>query len=131
MVDGINTKKADVIIQYIIEFCLHNNFPKEFGSDNGAEFKNTILKEFCSKHDITFVQGVPYNPHAQGTIKRFHYTIKKYLGKEFISNGCEKIDFQQSRIKIINIYNNKVHRIIGTTPNIAYKITDPEIIKKK
>ena len=47
MVYGINTKKADMILQYIIEFCLHNDFPREFGSDNGAEFKNSIVNEFC------------------------------------------------------------------------------------
>ena len=28
MVYGINTKKADMILQNIIEFCLHNNFPR-------------------------------------------------------------------------------------------------------
>ena len=117
MVYGSNKKKADVIMQYIIEFCLHNNFPREFRSDNGAEFKSCILKEFYSKHDITFVHKAPYNPNTQGTIERFHYN-KKYLGKEFLS----KIDFEQS-------YKNKVHRFIGTTPNITYKIIDPENIK--
>lgn len=38
--------------------------------------------------------------------------------------------FEDCRTKIINFYNNKFHRLIKTTPNLAYKITDPEKIKK-
>ena len=33
-------------------------------------------------------------------------------------------------MKIINYYNNKNHRLIGTSPNKAYKITDGIEIKK-
>ena len=68
-------------------------------------------------------------PLSQGTIERFHYTIKKYLSKEFISNGCNNICFEECRIKIMNYYNNKIHRLIKTTTNLAYKINDPEKIK--
>ena len=78
----------------------------------------------------TFFHVAPYDFHTQGTIERFNYTIKKYLSKEFISNRCEKIYFEQSSIKIVNFYNSKVYRLIWTTQNITYKITDPERIKK-
>ena len=33
-----------------------------------------------------------------------------------------KLDFESVKFKVINF--NKVHRLIGTTPNLAYKITD-------
>ena len=38
--------------------------------------------------------------------------------------------FGEYRLKIINYYNNKNHRLIGTSPNKAYKITDGIEIKK-
>lgn len=35
---GSNSKKSDLLLKYIEDFCLNNNRPKEFISDNGAEF---------------------------------------------------------------------------------------------
>ena len=67
-----------------------SNFPQEFASDNGPEFKNAKFEEFCIKK-ISFVHGIPYNPHSKGKIERFNYTIKKYLCKEFISHGYKPI----------------------------------------
>ena len=60
-------------------------------------------------------------------LKQFNYSIKKYLSKEFISHKSSKLDFQ---FKIINYYNNKIHRILGMSPNDAYKITDKDKIKE-
>lgn len=70
----------------------------------------------------------PYNPHSQGDIKKFHYTIEKYLGKEFIENGCQPFYFEKCRIKIINHYNNKFHRIIGTL--IPYNVKKGKVFEK-
>lgn len=130
MIYKANDKKPDNLIKDILEFCANNSFPKEFCSDNGPEFKNSKLNEICEKEGITYIHGIPYNPHSQGTVERFHYTIKKYLGKEYINNGYKKLDFDAVRIKVINFYNNKKHRLIGMTPMEASKITDEETIKK-
>ena len=130
MIYKLNDKKSETIIKYIFEFCANNTFPKEFCSDNGPEFKNSKLNDICEKEGITFIHWIPYNPHIQGTIEIFHYTIKKYLGKEYINNGYKKLNFDEVRIKIINFYNNKKHRLIGMTPLEASHITDQDSIKK-
>ncbi len=65
------------MIKVILEFC----------SDNGHEFKNSKLNDICEKEGITYIHGITYNPNSQGTVVRFHYTNKKYLGKEYINNG--------------------------------------------
>ena len=84
MIYKANDKKSENLIKDIFEFCANNSFPKEFCSNNGPEFKNSKLNEICEKEGITYIQGIPYNPHSHGTVERFHYTIKKYLGKEYI-----------------------------------------------
>ena len=76
-----NNKEAEPILQNIIEFCLINGFPQEFASDNRPEFKNKNMQNFCIKENIKYINGIPYYPNSQGTIERFHYTIKKYLAK--------------------------------------------------
>jgi len=125
-----NNKEAEPILQNIIEFCLINGFPQEFASDNGPEFKNKNMQNFCIKENIKYINGIPYNPHSQGTIERFHYTIKKYLAKEFITNGYQKLNFSEVRIRVMNFYNNKKHRLIGMTPNQAAKLTNENDINK-
>ena len=35
MIYAENNKKAENLIEHILEFCLYNGFPKEFCSDNG------------------------------------------------------------------------------------------------
>jgi len=52
MVNGINSKNAEIVLQYIIEFCLHNNFPKEIGLNNDSELKNILITDFCEKNMI-------------------------------------------------------------------------------
>ena len=119
---GLQNKLFDIILQNKIEFCLNNGFPQEFLSDNGQELKNNKTNEFYTKNNIRFIHGIPYNPHSQGTIERFHYTIKKYLAKEYISNNYKQLNFNETRIKVINYYNNKIHRMLGISPNEAAKI---------
>ena len=112
MIYGINSKESKMIITYIIDFCSNHNIPKEFSSDNGAEFKNKFFDDYCQMNNIKFLHGMPFNARAQGTIERFNYTIKKNLLKEFIANGNNLIDFQKVKSKIINYYNNKYHRLM-------------------
>ena len=41
-----------------------------------------------------------YNLNSKGTGERFNYTIKKYLGKDYIHNLHKKLDFDCVRIMI-------------------------------
>ena len=127
---GTNSKKSDNLLKRIFEFCMNNKIPKEFLSDNGAEFKNKFINDFCNMYNIKFLHGSPYSPHSQGIIERFNYTIKKDVSKEFLANNNNKLDFNEVRFKIINYYNNKKHRILGMSPNEAYKVTDPDKINE-
>lgn len=71
MIYGLKSKNADEILNHIIEFCLYLIFLKKFIPDNGPEFKNSKINFFCKKNNISFIHGVPYNPHTQGTIERY------------------------------------------------------------
>ena len=71
MIYRANDKKTDNLIKDILEFCDNNSWPKEFCSDNGPEFKNSKLNEICEKERITYIHGIPYNPHSKCTVERF------------------------------------------------------------
>ena len=87
MIYPLQKKDSKIILAYIIEFCTNN-----------------IFDEYCSLNNIKFIHGIPYNPHAQGLIELFKYTIKKYLAKEYIANG--KKNYNLIKNKVINFYNN-------------------------
>ena len=61
---GTNSKKLDNLLKHKIEFCMNNKIPKEFLSDNGAEFKNKYINDFCNIYNIKFILGSPYSPHS-------------------------------------------------------------------
>ena len=52
------------------------------------------------------------------------------MGKKYINNGNKKLNLDEVRIKRINFYNNKKHRLIGMTPLEDSHITDQDIIRK-
>ena len=88
MIYRVNSKNAEILLNHIEDFCINHKYPQEFISDNGAEFKNKLFEDFWLLNHIKFIPGSPYNPHSQGAIERFHYSIKKYFGKEFLENEC-------------------------------------------
>lgn len=56
-------------------------FPKVILSDQGTQFNSDLMKEF---HKLCGTEGVrtsPYHPQANGTVERFHGTLKAMLRK--------------------------------------------------
>ena len=70
------------------------------------------------------LEDISFSKKSANSLIKLNYTIKKYLGKEYVGNGKNKLNLENSKFKVINFYNNKVHILIGTTPSLVYKITD-------
>jgi len=47
MIYGTNTKKSNVLLNYIKDFCLHNNIPKVFISITEQNLKTLYLINFA------------------------------------------------------------------------------------
>lgn len=83
--------------------------------DKGAEFSNRMFKDFCQKNNIKFI-----NPQASvhaAFVERFNRTLQLLMYKYMSDNETERyIDVLP---KLVNTYNNRIHRIIKTTPQRA------------
>ena len=55
-------------------------------------------------------------------------TLLKNTQPKNISNNYKKLNYNETRIKVINYYNNKIHLMLGVSPNTAAKITNIEKI---
>jgi len=72
----IYNKESKTIFKYLKIALEVNGFPEEIGSDNGREFKNSLIENYLKENNVDFIHGAPYNPHSQGVVERFHQTIK-------------------------------------------------------
>lgn len=83
--------------------------------DKGTEFSNKIFKDFCDQNNIKLV-----NPQASvhaAFIERFNRTLQLLMYKYMTDNETERyIDVLP---QLVSTYNNRIHRIIKTTPQKA------------
>ena len=109
----IENKEAKTILKFLKNALECNGFPNELGSDNGREFRNDIIENYLKSKNINFIHGIPYNPHSQGVMERFHKTVKDlvynlYSDKKDSFNMIEWLDIV---IKKYNIHVNSIWKI--------------------
>ena len=87
--------------------------------DRGTEFSNQLFKDYCIQNQIRC-----YNPdtsiHA-AFIERFNRSLQSLIYKYMTEN--ETKTYIDVLPKLVETYNNRNHRMIGTTPFLAD--TDP------
>ena len=66
--------------------------PRLLGTDNGPEFANAILAEFCAHIRLKQKFGTPFRPVEQAKVERVHQEKQKLLGivlKDVLQAGQE------------------------------------------
>src|SRR5215468_4737116 len=86
---------------------------KHLQTDDGKEFFNKDLKELMKKRKI--VHYHTYSHLKASIVERFNRTLKNWMWEMFSSQGSYR--WIDNLPKLINKYNNKVHRSIGMKPN--------------
>jgi transposase InsO family protein len=99
--------------------------PRNISCDRGTEFNNQLFQKFCESNNITF-----YTPDSSihgAYIERFNRTLQslvyKYMTENETHRFIDKINpdgkLSHVFVQLMNTYNNRKHRMIGTTPSIA------------
>ena len=60
--------------------------PLKLHSDDGKEFYNKLLQEYCIANDISYIRGRPYHPQSQGCIGAYNKEIKRLLKNIYLKN---------------------------------------------
>ena len=79
-------------------------------TDNGKEFFNSLITEYCESNDIILVHGRPYYPQSQGCIEAFN--------KEQFNNDI-KID--------VSLNNNDINKLDSNKSNIQEKTSNNKV----
>ena len=112
----LENKEAKTILKKLKISLECNWFPKEFGSDNGKELHNKSIESNLNEKNIIFLHGMPYNPHSQGEVERFHKTVKDSLYCIYLDNP-EEFDIKESLDIVIKKYNNQFYSATKYPPN--------------
>ena len=124
----IENKEAKTILYYL-NFALEcNGIPEEIGTDNGKEFKNKLIETYLHDREIKLIHGMPYNPHSQGVVERFHQTIKDMLFCKYAENP-KNFKIKESLEIVVNKYNNHVHSSTKYTPNSIFYANSKELFE--
>ena len=73
----IPDKTADTIVStFINEYLPVHMCPRYILSDNGTEFKNSIMDQVLQQLGIDRIFSVPYHPQSNGKLEVFHKYLK-------------------------------------------------------
>ena len=124
------TKSSKEVLTYINSFVQSFGKPYILQTDNGLEFCNSDIENFCINNDIKIIHGKPRHPQSQGACEVCHREIKKYIYSKFIKED-DDFNLNKSLVEITNIHNNKKHSITEEIPKNIKDLnnkTDIEII---
>ena len=94
---ALHNKTAEEVLEKLEALFWDFGFPQTLHTDNGKEFKNKLMQEFCQKHGIKQAHGAPRTRQTQGLVERNNRTAKENLTnvlKEIqadLSSWCSKL----------------------------------------
>ena len=118
----IDNKKPEKILVFLEKVREELQF-EELLTDNGKEFNNNKVDQWCENNAIKRTFSVPYYHQGNGRVERAIRTIRTGMKK---NKGL-----YQSRLKeVVRTYNEIKHRGIGISPNEAMMSKNREIVLK-
>ena len=118
----IEAKDPHKVIEFLSK--IHKEIQiKTLLTDNGKEFNNKLLKEWCNEKNIHHKLAIPYYHPSNGRVERVNRTVRNALRK---TKGPTKRILKS----IVDKYNQMKHRGIGIPPNEAMKPENQEKAKQ-
>ncbi|KAK9876430.1 hypothetical protein WA026_012743 [Henosepilachna vigintioctopunctata] len=105
-------KTGTEILDKLLIFFSHYGVPNKMTCDNGVEFKNNAIQDFCKIHKIEIHYITNYNPNSNGIVERFHSTLIEQLRTITEKN----LTFQNRLSQALLSYNNANHSSLDMTP---------------
>ena len=117
----IQNKKSETILGNIKKFINSFGKPNSIHTDNGREFRNKLLENYCKLNNININHERPFHPQSQGCIESFNKQIKNPLENRFFENP-KKLSKYTALSEIIQLYNERIHSIIKLNENFYLNV---------
>ena len=122
----IPDKTADTIVSiFINEYLSVHMCPWYILSDNGMEFKNSLMDQVLQQLGIDRIFSVPYHPQSNGKLEIFH----KYL-KPTLKKLCEKdpTNWDKHLNQVFTSYRVTLNMATAETPFFLVYGRDPDLL---
>ena len=117
----IGSKEGIKVVNFLDR--LYKEIPfKSIISDNGKEFCNDKVRMWMENKNVKHEFSIPYYHQSNGRIERANRTLRNACKK---TPGLLKVKLK----RIVENYNNVLHRGIGMSPNEALKEENHERVK--
>ena len=120
---------SEEVLKNLEKYIENFGVPKILQVDNGTEFTNKLLDNYCINNNIKLIHSSPYHPQTNWVCEAVHKEIRKYIYNEFINNIGE-FNIEDALFNITKIHNNKIHSTTKRIPKDIRDITDIEEINE-
>jgi IS30 family transposase len=104
------TKDQNEIVKNIMEMFLTFGFSKEIKTDNGMEFKNTVIKNICDTVKVKHNFIIAYNHHANGLIECNNRIVRGTITKMMKANKDEYGTHWEDLVPAVSFaLNSRIH----------------------
>ena len=117
-IETLKVKTAIIILRAFKRWIRTYYIPKILQTDNGTEFKNKTINQFCQENNIQQVYGAPYNPQHQGAVEAFNRIVQDFLTLARDHQG-DSYNLEDSISDFLLINNNRKHSTTKVAPNKA------------
>ena len=86
----LKNEDAKTVVDGLREICIlqaNNNYPNVLVSDDGLEFKNVFMSDFCNENGIKQVFGRSYSPQSNSLAEATNNIIRQVMRVLFVKNG--------------------------------------------
>lgn len=100
-------------------FFSHHGLPKRISHDQGGEFENNLIKEYCKSLNIDYHSTTPLNSSSNSPVERFNSTVLEKL--RILRDADNFTPLPQLLTTVITNYNSSIHSTTKRPPfNILY-----------
>lgn len=112
----LNSCQSIEIANNLIKYFTHHCIPDQIISDNGGEFKNSVIREILTTHKIKIHFISSQHPESNGLVERFHSTLIEHIR---LLNNQDNYKKEPIEIKVnyaLLAYNNTIHSVTNLKP---------------
>lgn len=102
------------VLNKLRHFFAHHNVPQKIVADEGREFKNNAVEEFCKLNKVELHYTTVNNPNSNSPVERLHSTLVEKLRILNIKNPKDLPS--NLMITATLIYNQSIHSSTGFSP---------------
>ena len=123
---ALKSKSAEDVATAFERILKKHKAPKHLQTDDGTEFLNKRFQSLMKKYKINHYST--YSVLKASIVERFNRTLKGKMWKMFSANG--NYEYLDKLPKLIDQYNNTIHRTISMKPKDVTKKHEKMLLRK-